>query len=121
MEIFMDFLLAFAVGGFICMLGQLLILITKWTSARILVSFVCLGALLQVVGLFKILKEFSPFGVSVPITGFGAGLAEGAIKAVKEDGFFGIFSGGFTAVAAGLAVAITSAFIVALIFKSHSK
>ena len=55
----MNFLWAFLVGGFICLLGQLLILKTNWTPARILVSFVVLGAVLQVCTLFDPIKEFA--------------------------------------------------------------
>ena len=37
----MMFLKAFVVGGLICVVGQLLIDLTKLTPAKILVSFVC--------------------------------------------------------------------------------
>jgi stage V sporulation protein AE len=117
----MIFLWAFLVGGFVCMLGQLLILKTNWTPARILVSFVLIGAVLEAVGVFAAIKEFSGSGISVPITGFGAGLVKGAFEAVDKDGFFGILSGGLTAMSAGIGVAIVSGFVIALIFKSRSK
>lgn len=121
MEILLRFLWVFLAGGAICAIGQILILKTNWTPARILVSFVAVGVLLGAVGLFAPIKEAVGSGITVPITGFGGALAQGAIDGVKEYGFIGIFTGGFTAVAGGLAAAVTFAFLVSLIFKSRSK
>ena len=121
MDIFLGFLWAFLIGGAICTLGQVLILTTKWTSARILVAFVSLGVLLGAVGAFGPMRDFAGAGVTVPIVGFGGVLAEGAIKAVERDGFIGIFMGGLAATAAGIAAAIVFGFVVAMIFKSRAK
>jgi stage V sporulation protein AE len=121
MDIFLDFLYCFLVGGFICSLGELLILKTNWTPARILVSFVLIGAVLQAVGLFEPIKEFAGSGITVPITGFGGGLTKGTFDAIDKYGFIGIFTGGLTAVAGGVAVAIVSGFVMAMIFRSKSK
>lgn len=117
----MNFLWAFLVGGFVCMLGQLLILKTNWTPARILVSFVVLGALLQVCMVFEPLKEFAGAGVTTPITGFGAGLVKGTFENIDKYGFLGILTGGLTAMSGGIAVAIVSGLVIGMIFKSRSK
>ena len=117
----MTYLWAFLVGGLICMLGQLLILKTNWTSARILVAFVILGALMQVCMIFEPLKQFAGAGVTTPITGFGAGLVKGTFENIDKYGFLGIFTGGLTAMAAGIGVAIVSGLIIGMIFKSRSK
>lgn len=117
----MNFLWAFVIGGFVCMLGQLLILETNWTPARILVTFVILGALLQVCTVFEPLKKFAGAGVTTPITGFGAGLVKGTFENIDKYGFLGIFSGGLTAMSAGIAVAIVSGLVVGMLFKSRSK
>jgi len=115
------YLKVFLVGGFICMLGQILVITTKMTSARILVSFLLLGVVLQVAGVFDAMKEFAGSGVTVPIMGFGYSLAKGAMEGLTEDGIMGILSGGLTATASGIAVAVVSAFVVALIFNSRTK
>ena len=117
----MTFLYAFLIGGFVCMLGQLLILKTNWTPARILVSFVVIGAILQAVGWFEPIKKLAGSGVTVPITGFGAGLVKGAVEGVDKLGFLGILAGPLTAMAAGVSVAIVAAFLVSMIFRSRSK
>ncbi len=121
MTIFLTYLKVFAVGGFICVLGQILINLTKLTSARILVIFLLLGVFLEAIGVFKYLKEFAGAGVTIPITGFGSNLAKGAIKGAKESGFFGAVTGGVKAAAAGLSGAIFIGFVVALLSNSKSK
>ena len=121
MEIFLQYLYVFLVGGFVCMLGQILVIKTKMTTARILVSFVTLGVFLEAIGVYDYIFDFAKAGISVPIVGFGASLAKGAIKAVGEKGILGIFTGGLEATAGGIAAAIIFAFIVALIFKPRTK
>lgn len=121
MAIFLTYLKVFAVGGFICLIGQVLINLTKLTSARILVIFLLLGVLLEAVGVFKYLKDFAQAGVTIPIMGFGSNLAKGAIEGAKEGGLFGAIVGGTKAAAAGLAGAIFIGFVVAMFSKSKSK
>ncbi len=121
MDIFLTYLIVFLVGGFVCMIGEILIITTNITSARILVAFELVGVLLQAVGLYDYISDFAKAGVNVPIIGFGASLAKGAIGAVKTSGFLGIFTGGLAATAGGIAAAIFFAFVFALIFKSHTK
>ena len=121
MEIFLDYLWVFLIGGLICMLGELLIITTNITSARILVTFVLIGVFLDAVGIFDYISDFAKAGINVPIIGFGASLAKGAISAVKTSGLLGVFTGGLTATAGGIAAAIGFAFLFALIFKSHTK
>ena len=78
----------FAVGGLICVIGQILMQLTKLTSARILVLFVVSGAILTALGLYKPLVDFAGAGATVPLTGFGYSLATGAMEA--GIGAFGI-------------------------------
>lgn len=121
MEMFLTYLYVFLVGGFICFLGQILIIRTKITSARILLIFLLLGVVLQAVGLFEPISQFAKAGINVPIVGFGASLAKGAMGAVKAKGILGVFTGGLEATAGGLAAAIGFAFLFALLFHSRTK
>ena len=121
MDMFLDYLWVFLIGGLVCMIGEILIITTNVTSARILVSFVLVGVLLEAVGVFKYISDFAGAGINVPIVGFGASLAKGAIGAVKSQGILGIFTGGLTATAGGISAATVFAFIFALIFHSHTK
>lgn len=117
----MDFLKAFIIGGLICVVGQILIDKTKLTPARILVTFVVLGVFLQLIRVYQPLVDFAGAGATVPLTGFGYNLCKGVEKAVSEKGFLGIFTGGFTASAAGISAALVFGFPVSIIFRSKPK
>lgn len=117
----MDYLKAFAVGGAICAVGQILIDETKLTPARILVLYVVSGVALQLFGWYQRLIDFAGAGASVPLTGFGCVLAKGVKKAVAEQGIIGIFTGGLTAAAGGISAALIFGFLAALIFKPKPK
>lgn len=95
----MDYVWCFLVGGIICIIGQILIDKTKITSARILVLFVTVGAILGGLGIYEYLVQFAGAGATVPITGFGYNLSKGAIKGVQEYGLLGAFTGGIKAAA----------------------
>lgn len=121
MDLFLDCLYAFLVGGFLCLIGQLLIDYTNLTPARILVGYVVSGVILTAIGLYGPLVDFAGAGATVPLTGFGYSLATGVKKAVIEYGFIGIFSGGLTATAAGIAAAITFSYIASLFTKPDKR
>ncbi len=116
----MNYLLAFLVGGGICVVGQLLLSLTNLTSARILVLFVTLGVVLGAVGLYEPLAEFAGAGATVPLTGFGWVLSKGAIEGARE-GLLGALGGGITASAVGISAAIVFGYIMAIVFKSKLK
>lgn len=121
MDVFLRYLAVFAVGGLICMIGQVLLNLTKMTPARILSSFLLLGVILETFGLFQPIKEFANAGITIPICGFGSTLAKGAMESARQTGLLGAFTGGVTAGAAGLSAAIIIGFVIALIFKSRNK
>lgn len=121
MEMFLEYLKAFAVGGLFCLIGQLLLDFTKLTPARILTFYVVAGVILGALGVYEPLVKFAGAGASVPLTGFGNVLAKGVKTAVAEKGVLGAFTGGFTAAAAGICAAVFFGLIVSLIFKSKDK
>lgn len=112
---------AFIVGGLLCVAGQILIDKTRLTPARILTTYVVAGLILGAVGIYQPLIDFAGAGASVPLTGFGSTLAKGVRKAVEEQGFLGIFTGGFTASAGGICAAVFFALSIALLFKPRDK
>ena len=121
MELFLEYLKAFVVGGAICAIGQVLIDYTKLTPARILVSVVVAGVILGGLGVYQPLIEFAGAGATVPLTGFGSLLAKGVKTAVQEKGLLGALTGGFTASSAGIGAAVFFGLLVALIFKPGDK
>ena len=117
----MEFVKAFLIGGLLCVIGQLLIDFTKLTPARILVSYVTAGVVHTAVGVYQPLVDFAGAGATVPLTGFGYTLAMGVRQAVEETGWLGIFTGGFTAGAAGVAAAVLFGYLAALCSRSGDK
>lgn len=117
----MDYIRAFITGGIICVIGQILMDKTKLTPARILVMFVTLGAILGAFGIYDKIVDIGGAGATVPLPGFGNSLAKGAIKAVKEDGLLGAFTGGITGTAAGITAAIFFGYLMAVIFNPKTK
>ena len=117
----MMYLKAFLVGGAICLAGELLVLMTKLTPARILVCYILTGVFLSAVGLYGPLAEFAGAGATVPLTGFGHALAQGVKHAVEESGLIGAFTGGLSATAGGIAAAVFFGALAGFLFKPHSK
>lgn len=121
MHIFLEYLKVFAVGGALCAIGQILIDRTNLTPGRILVSFVTAGVILSAIGIYKPIADFAGAGASVPLTGFGHALAEGAREGVKEKGLLGAFTGGVTRTAGGIAAAVIFGYLCALLAKPRAK
>lgn len=117
----MEYLKAFALGGLLCVIGQVLIDKTKLTPARILTSYVVAGVVLGAVGLYKYAVDFGGAGATVPLTGFGYNLAKGVREAVDEKGFLGIFTGGLTAAAGGIAAAVVFGWMAGLVCRQRDK
>ncbi len=121
MEIVIDCIKAFLVGGIICAIGQILIDKTRLTPARILVSYVVSGVALTALGLYGYLVELGGAGATVPLTGFGHTLAKGVEKAVEQYGLIGALTGGLTATAGGITAAILFGWIASLIARPRMK
>ena len=117
----MDYVKAFLVGGAICALVQILMEKTKLMPGRIMVLLVCTGTVLGFLGLYEPFVNFAGAGASVPLLGFGNVLWSGMQKAVDQDGFLGIFRGGFTASAAGISAALVFGYLASLIFQPKMK
>jgi len=121
LEILLMYPKAFLVGGILCGIGQMLIMKTKLTSARILVGYVTSGVILGALGLYKPLIDFAGAGATVPLTGFGYVLSKGAMEAARSEGLLGAFTGGVAAAAGGITAAVFFGYLAALIFKPKMK
>lgn len=120
LEIAWGFAKAFVVGGLICVLAQVVINLTDLTAGKILVMFMLIGVGLQGLGLYQYLVDFAGAGATVPISGFGYLLANGAIKGAQK-GWFGAVTGALSSASAGITAVVIFSFLMALIFKSRSK
>ena len=117
----MDYLWCFLCGGLLCLIGQVLIDLTKLTPARILTGYVVAGVILQALGLYQPLVDGGGAGATGPLTGFGYSLAQGVAKAVGEKGLLGVITGGLTATAGGIAAAVVFGLLMAVLFKPKEK
>ena len=115
MDIFLSFLKAFAVGGAICAVGQIIMDLTKLTPGRILVCFVVAGVVLGAVGVYAPLAKWAGAGATVPLTGFGFAMAKGVKEAIAEKGALGILTGPLTASSAGITAAVLCGLIASFV------
>ena len=121
MEAIIPYLKCFLVGGALCAVGQILIDKTALTPARILTTYVVAGVLLGALGLYQPLIDWAGAGATIPLTGFGSNLAKGVREAIAKDGWLGVFTGGFTAGAAGVCAALVFGYLTALLFRAKEK
>lgn len=120
LEILLEFAKAFAVGGLICAVAQAVINLTDLTAGKILVIFMLAGIVLTAMGLYQPLVEWAGAGATVPISGFGYLLANGAMRGAQE-GLFGALTGALAAASAGVTAAVVFSFLASLVFRSHTK
>lgn len=116
-----DYIMAFIVGGIICVIGQILMDTTKLTPARILVVFVTAGVILGALNIYDVVIKYGKAGGSIPLPGFGYSLAKSVMKEVDKEGIVGAFTGGIKGTAGGITAAIFFGYIMALIFNPKSK
>ncbi|MDD6155562.1 MAG: SpoVA/SpoVAEb family sporulation membrane protein [Lachnospiraceae bacterium] len=117
----MDYVKAFLVGGAICALSQILLEKTKLLPGRIMVILVCTGAVLGALQIYEPFSQWAGAGANVPLLGFGNVLWKGVRDAVDENGFIGIFLGGFKACALGVSAALIFSYIASWMFDSKMK
>ena len=117
----MKYLIAFAVGGLICVAVQILMDNTKLLPGRIMVILVCLGSVLGAIGLYEPFSKWAGAGATVPLLGFGNTLWKGMKEAIDKEGFIGLFKGGFTACSVGVSAALIFGYAASLIFKPKMK
>ena len=121
MDILLQFIKTFLIGGLLCMIGQLLIDKTNLTPARILTSYVVVGVILGALGLYGPFAQWAGAGATVPLTGFGNLLANGVREAVESDGILGAITGGMKAAAGGITAAVFFSLIFSLFGKPGDK
>ena len=117
----MEYLNAFLCGGILCAIGQILIDKTQLTPARILTGYVVAGVVLSALGLYEPIADWGGAGATVPLTGFGHALAKGVRRAVAEQGWLGVLTGGLTAAAAGITTSLVCGVVCSWVGRSHDQ
>jgi stage V sporulation protein AE len=113
--------IAFIVGGLVCVVGQLLFDVVKLTPAHTLSLLVIIGSILDGFGLYEPFIDFAGAGATVPIMSFGNSLTHGAIQEAEKHGLIGVLTGMFEVTSSGISAAIVFGVIGALLFKSKGK
>jgi len=112
-----QFLVAFLVGGGICVIGQIMLDYFRLTPAHTTVTMVVAGSVLGGLGLYDPLIKFAGAGATMPISSFGNALVSGALAEAENSGMIGVFTGIFEVTSAGISAAIIFGFLASLIFK----
>lgn len=116
----MSYLLAFLVGGVLAALAQVVLDLSGWTAAHVMVFFVVLGGIVAGLGLYEPLIKVAGAGATVPLPGFGAALVKGVIEEVHSLGLVGTFIGSLKATAAGIKAAVIFGLLAAVLFNPRS-
>ena len=117
----MNYIHAFWVGGLICALVQILLDKTRLMPGRVMVLLVCSGAVLGCLQIYEPFLKYAGAGASVPLLGFGNVLWKGVKEGVDNNGFIGLFMGGFQASAVGISAALIFGYLASLIFEPKMK
>ena len=117
----LDYIKVFFVGGIICLIAQIMMDYFKMQTPYVMVTYVTSGVILTFLGIYERIVDFGGCGATVPIIGFGYLLANGVKTAIPKDGFLGVFTGGATAAAGGIAAAIFFGYIMAVMFTPKAK
>ncbi len=121
--IFKDCLLAFLVGGLICMLGQALLdgygaLGLDKTDAGTATSatLVTLSALLTGLSLYDNIAKYAGAGTLVPITGFANSVAAPAVEFKTEGFILGVGAKMFTIAGPVIVYGVSASVVYGLIY-----
>ena len=85
------------------------------------VILVVTGAVISALGWYEPFQDYAGAGASVPLLGFGNVLMKGVKEAVQEQGFLGLFAGGFKAGAVGTSAALILGYLASLLSKPKMK
>lgn len=117
-------IIAFIVGGLICVLGQLIqeLLVNLFEMNAVeaagptSVVMIFLGAFLTGLGIYRKLGQFAGAGSIVPISGFANSMVSPALEFKREGLVLGVGAKLFTIAGPVLVYAYVSSFIVGLIY-----
>lgn len=108
---------SFIFCGFVCFIGQIILVLTDWSPGHVTSLFVVIGSLLDCFSIYDKIVELVGGGALLPITSFGHSLAHAAISKTDLYGITGVFMGMFDLTATGITCAIIFSAIFTLFFK----
>ncbi len=121
--IFKNCIVAFCVGGFICVLGELLTLLYAELGAGqqqikmlIPVTLIFFAVLLTALKIFDNIGKFAGAGTLVPITGFANAVASSAIEFKTEGFVLGVGAKMFTIAGPVIVYGVSASVVYGLIY-----
>jgi len=116
--------LAFVMGGFICLLGEILfqLLVNQGISEKdsytyVSITFIFISALLTGVGIYDDLVRIFGAGLIVPITGFANSMVSPALEHKQEGLVLGVGAKVFTVAGPVIIYGIISSVLVAILLR----
>jgi stage V sporulation protein AC len=121
--VLLNCLKAFLVGGFICLLGQLLQKFymqvfdfnEKTASNPTVATLIFIAVLLTGLGVYDRIGQFAGAGSAVPVTGFANSIASAAIEHRAEGYVLGVGGNMFKLAGSVIVFGVVSAFVIGLI------
>jgi len=118
-----NLILAFVVGGGICMLGQLIqnIYINYFgfsperAGDPTITTMIFIGGLLTATGVFDKIARHAGAGTAVPVTGFANSIVSSALEFKSEGFVLGVGSKMFVLAGSVIVFGVVTAFVVGLI------
>ena len=123
-NLFKNVLIAFVVGGLICVIGQcfsdfyekVLGLNEETVKTAVPVTMIFLGAFFTGLNLYNKLAKYAGGGTLVPITGFANAIVSPAMEFKKEGFILGVAAKMFTIAGPVLVYGICSSVIIGLLY-----
>ncbi|MBE7052777.1 MAG: SpoVA/SpoVAEb family sporulation membrane protein [Ruminococcaceae bacterium] len=122
-KLFLDVILAFTVGGIICVIGQIVLNILKMfnfdketLSSLVCVIMIFIGSFLTAINIYGDIAKFSGAGTLVPITGFANSVVSSAMEFKSEGIILGLGSKMFTIAGPVLVFGVISSVVCGLFY-----
>ncbi len=120
---FQNGIIAFLVGGFMGVIGELLIefysyflnIPTKEAGTFMIITLIFIGALLTCLGFFDKWVKFAQAGLIIPITGFAHAMMSAALEYRKEGMVTGIGANMFKLAGSVIIFGVVSAYVFGLV------
>lgn len=113
----MNYIYAFLLAGFVCMVGQIIIDNTKLTAGHVTSLFTVVGAVLSFLGIYPWLIQKCGAGATILIMNFGHLLYSSGMLGYEDQGILGIFADLLCKSSLAIVAAVIFSFVFAIIFK----
>ena len=119
----LNFLLAFVVGGLICVIGEVVqLMFVEWfgfseksAADPTVATMIILSIVLTCLGVYDKIAQFAGAGTAVPVTGFANSMASAALEYRSEGYVLGVGGNMFKVAGPVIVFGVVAAFVVGLV------